>query len=167
MNFPISFLEYCEALELRLTSLRKEVLYILWCVKKPLKAYEILDNLLKIKPNSKPTTVYRTLDFFVESAAVHKIESIQSYTLCCEPEKHLSSEVLMVCNNCHQVIELYDDTLRNLVVKLADNHHFQLKLDAIELKGTCQQCFYQCKINASTSLIGSIDSCSSPSVAIS
>lgn len=140
MNFPIPFLQYCAALELRLTSLRKEVLYILWCAKKPLKAYELLDDLLKIKPNSKPTTVYRTLVFFVESALVHKIESIQSYTLCCEPEKHWSSEVLMVCNDCHQVIELYDETLRRLVAGLADEHRFQLKQDAIELKGTCKQC---------------------------
>ncbi len=140
MSFPITFLHYCAALELRLTSLRKEVLYILWCAQKPLKAYEILDDLLKTKPNSKPTTVYRALDFFVESASVHKIESIQSYTLCCEPEKHLSSEVLMVCNACHQVIELYDDTLRSLVASLAKTHDFQLKLDAIELKGLCKEC---------------------------
>ena len=142
MNFPIPFLQYCAALELRLTSLRKEVLYILWCAKKPLKAYELLDNLLKIKPNSKPTTVYRTLVFFVESALVHKIESIQSYTLCCEPEKHQSSEILMVCNDCRQVIELHDEKLQSLVAALANEHQFQLKQDAIELKGTCNQCLY-------------------------
>lgn len=140
MNYPTSFVDYCANLDLKLTSLRKEVLYILWCAQKPLKAYETLTNLLTIKPNSKPTTVYRTLDFFVTSGLVHKIESIQSYTLCCEPDKHLPSEVLMVCNNCHKVTEIYDARIRNLVAKLASTHHFQLKQDAIELKGLCQQC---------------------------
>lgn len=140
MSYPISFLQYCATLELKLTSLRKEVLYILWCAKRPLKAYEILDDLLKIKSNSTPPTVYRALIFFLESGTVHKIESIQSYTLCCEPEKHLSSEVLMVCNECHQVIEVYDVAVRNIVIKLAKEHSFQLKQDAIELKGLCTKC---------------------------
>lgn len=140
MSYSASFLQYCTALKLKLTSIRKEVLYILWCTQKPLKAYEILDNLLKINPNSKPPTVYRALMFFVSSGIVHKIESIQSYTLCNEPQKHLPSEVLMVCNVCHQVIEVYDEHIRHLVSQLASNNHFQLKQDAIELKGICQHC---------------------------
>ncbi len=140
MNFPADFLEYGASLELKLTSLRKEVLYILWQAKKPLKAYEILDDLLKIKQHAKPPTVYRALEYFVVNGAVHKIESIQSYTLCGEPEKHLSSEVLMVCNDCHHVIEIYDPALRSVVVKLSHTHHFKLYQDAIELKGVCQQC---------------------------
>ena len=64
MNYPVLFTQYCSTLELKLTSLRKEVLYILWCAKKPLKAYEILDDLLKTKSNSTPPTVYRALLFF-------------------------------------------------------------------------------------------------------
>lgn len=140
MNYPFSFIQYCATLELKLTSLRKEILYILWCAQKPLKAYEILDSLLKIKSNSTPPTVYRTLIFFLASGTVHKIESIQSYTLCCEPEKHLSSELLMVCNGCHKVVEVYDASVRSLIAKLAETHLFQLKQDAIELKGTCQNC---------------------------
>ena len=139
-------MHYYLALDLKLTSLRKEVLYILWRAQRPLKAYEILDNLIINKPNSKPTTVYRTLDFFVSTGLVHKIESIQSYTLCCEPEKHLPSEVLMVCNDCHHVTEVYDAEIRRLVSKLTDTHHFQLKQDAIELKGVCQPC----QLNPST-----------------
>ena len=140
MNYPIEFIHYCASLELKLTSLRKDVLYILWCAKKPLKAYEVLDELLKIKSNSTPPTVYRALIFFLASGAVHKIESIQSYTLCCEPEKHLSSELLMVCNDCHQVVEVYDAVVRQLVLTLAAAHSFQLKQDAIELKGICKRC---------------------------
>jgi len=140
MNYPTNFVQYCSTLGVKLSSLRKEVLYILWCAKKPLKAYEILDNLLLTKSNSKPPTVYRSLVFLSSHGIVHKIESIQSYTLCREPEKHLFSEVLMVCNHCHQVIEVYDAMMQALVTQIAANNHFKLGQDTIELKGLCMAC---------------------------
>jgi Fur family zinc uptake transcriptional regulator len=127
-------------MELKITSLRKSVLFILWNTEKPLKAYEILDNLLEIKKNARPPTVYRVLDYFVDYGVIHKIESIQSYTLCREPEKHYSSEVLMVCNDCHQVNELYDGAMHALVQKLSQENHFQLGKSAIELRGICEKC---------------------------
>lgn len=140
MNYPDNFVEYCTTLGLKLTSLRKAILYILWAAAKPLKAYEILNHLLHTKPNSTPPTVYRILEFLASHGIVHKIESIQSYTLCCEPEKQLFSEVLMVCNGCHQVIEVYDAQVQSLVKQLAERSHFTLGHDAIELKGMCRQC---------------------------
>ncbi|MCP0913724.1 MULTISPECIES: Fur family transcriptional regulator [Legionella] len=140
MSYPVSFLEYCTLLNLRLTSMRKEILYILWQAKKPLKAYEILEALLKINPNAKPPTVYRALLFFVTQNMVHKIESIQSYTLCSEPEKNLFSEVLMVCNSCHEVVETYDAMMQALVLNIAAKNDFKLKQHVIELKGVCHKC---------------------------
>lgn len=139
-GFPAEFIQYCAALGLKLTSLRKEVFYVLWCANKPLKAYEILNSLLKTKSNSTPPSVYRALEFFETKGLVHKIESIQSYTLCREPQKQLPSEMLLVCGDCHQVIEIHDKTVCDLFVHLAQANHFQLRQDAIELKGTCHQC---------------------------
>ncbi|MDP1604107.1 MAG: transcriptional repressor [Legionella sp.] len=140
MIYPVPFNDYCASIESRLTSLRKSILYILWHTEKPLKAYEILNALLQIKENSQPSTVYRVLDYFVNSGVVHKIESIQSYTLCREPRKHLPSEVLMVCSKCHHVRELYDTNMRALVQKLSCENFFHLGEDAIELKGLCATC---------------------------
>lgn len=140
MNYPTIFISYCEGLNLKLTSLRKEILYILWCAKKPIKAYDILSNLIKTKSNATPPTVYRSLDFFVTSNILHKIESIQSYTLCCEPVKNLSAEILMVCNNCHNVVETYNTNIHKLLTEISKQNSFQLNQDAIELKGTCQTC---------------------------
>ncbi|WP_051555269.1 transcriptional repressor [Legionella fairfieldensis] len=141
MTYPASFLDYCASINLKLTSVRKGVLFILWCAEKPLKAYEILDHLVQIKQNSKPPTIYRVLDYFVDYGVVHKIESIQSYTLCHEPAKHRPSEILMVCSNCYQVSELYDDAIHNLLEKLSQASEFHLGKDAIELKGICSQCY--------------------------
>ncbi len=140
MIYPTLFLNYCATIGIKLTSLRKSVLFILWCAAKPLKAYEILDNLLKTKQNAKPPTVYRVLDYFVEYGVVHKIESIQSYTLCHEPEKQNPSEVLMVCNGCHRVSEFYDKTMHDLVQKLSLENQFRLGQGAIELRGVCAEC---------------------------
>lgn len=140
MIYPTAFLDYCVLMESRLTSLRKCTLYILWLLEKPLKAYEIVDELKNIQVNAKPTTVYRVLDYFVACGMVHKIESIQSYTLCRTPKKQLPSELLMVCNSCHSVHEVYDKEVRTLVQKLALQNFFYLGQDAIELKGLCKIC---------------------------
>ncbi len=140
MHYAASFIDFSAKLGLRLTSLRKEVLYILWEAGKPLKAYEILESLSKVKLNSQPPSVYRALDFFVLKGIVHKIESIQSYTLCCEPLKQLSCEVLMVCNQCHQVIEVHDPQVQDVVLNLTKIKKFSLNQDIIELKGTCEAC---------------------------
>lgn len=140
MIYPPLFIEYCTSLSLKLTSLRKAILYILWSSTGPLKAYQILDNLLKIKPNAKPPTVYRALLFFISGGLVHKVESIQSYALCCEPAKRLQLDLLMVCNHCHQVIEVYDSTVGELVTLIAQKNAFKLSQGTIELNGVCQGC---------------------------
>lgn len=141
MNFPDAFTTYYTGLGLsKITSLRKEILYLLWCAKKPLKAYEILHQLLVTKLNATPPAVYRTLDYFVTHGVLHKIDSIQSYALCSTPSKQLSFEVLMVCDVCHHVIELYDETLHALVLTLSERQQFRLHQDIIELRGVCQGC---------------------------
>jgi Fur family zinc uptake transcriptional regulator len=140
MVYPPPFLDYCATLGLKFTSLRKSVLFVLWNSERPLKAYEIVDKLLPVYQNVKPPTVYRVLEYFLDRAMVHKIESIQSYTLCCEPEKQNFLEVLMVCNRCHQVNEVYNLSIQVLVQKLSEEQHFQLGQGAIELRGLCEKC---------------------------
>jgi Fur family zinc uptake transcriptional regulator len=140
MLYPSTFIDFCATLDVKLTTLRKEVLYVLWCEIKPLKAYEILERLLKTKSNATPPTVYRVLLFFVACGLVHKIESIQSYTICREAKKQLPLEVLMVCGRCYQVLEMFDEAVGNLLARLAMVHDFSLRQDAIELKGTCRSC---------------------------
>ena len=134
------FQHYFDHLEVKITSVRKEVLQILWSADGPLKAYEILTRLIKKKPNATPPTVYRSLDFLLSAGIAHKIESIQSYTLCCAPQNKFSSEVLMVCHACHRVVEMYDDVLRNMIYNLAQHHAFKLHKHAIELQGLCGAC---------------------------
>lgn len=140
MNYPSSFIDYCIHLGLRFTSLRKNVLYLLWRQGKPLKAYEILEQLKGVQLNAKPTTIYRVLDYFVSCKLVHKIDSIQSYMLCHSPEQHFPMEVLMVCNHCHRAQESYEAELHDLIIRLAKKNHFHSDTNVIEVKGICEQC---------------------------
>jgi Fur family zinc uptake transcriptional regulator len=140
MIYPVSFLIYCSVIGLKLTSLRKTVLFILWEDRRPLKAYEILEKLSVLKENSTAPSIYRALDYFLHYGVVHKIESIQSYTLCESPDKQLPSEVLMLCSQCNGVKEVYSEDIRTWVQRLAKENQFCLGQAPIELKGVCKSC---------------------------
>ncbi len=139
--YPASFVSYYQSLSLRLTSFRKAVLFALWTSQKPLKAYDILQSLIPSCSNATATSVYRALDFFMMSGLLHKIESIQAYTLCLSPAVCHSTEILMVCRRCHQVTEQHDEGVRVLLSELAANSSFRLDENAIEIKGICESCF--------------------------
>ncbi|MFC3908098.1 Fur family transcriptional regulator [Legionella dresdenensis] len=138
--YPAEFIAFCKLLDYRLTSLRKRILYILWSSDKPLKAYQILSQLHLTQENSKPPTVYRVLDYLVECKLIHKIESIQSYVLCRKPDEHPVSEILLVCNACHRILEACDKHIHNLLKQLGLNNNFNIEKNAIELKGYCNHC---------------------------
>ena len=50
--------------------------------KKPLSAYEILKELAS-EGISAPTTIYRALNKLVSNGLIHKIESLNAWTVCC------------------------------------------------------------------------------------
>jgi len=141
MKYPPLFIDYFKKLPIRLTSMRKAVLYVLWSANKPLKAYDLVELLGVMQHTVTPATVYRTLDFFISHGLLHKIESIQSYTLCSALEKKWPQELIMVCQLCHQIIEVCDVDFRTLLTRLTDQFAFILNQDSIELHGLCRKCY--------------------------
>lgn len=140
MAYPVEFVEFCLVVHGKMTALRKEVLFILWRSKKPLKAYEILNVLHTVQPHAKPTSVYRVLDFLVASGLVHKIDFLQAYALCTDIDSHASSEIMLVCHVCHRVLEIFDALIHRQLFDLAKFNHFTWEEGMIELKGLCQDC---------------------------
>ena len=140
MGYPESFIEYFKQFPVTLTSLRKAVLFSLWEAKRPLKDYDILDYLNRIKPTMTAATVYRALDFFMNVGLIHKIESMQAYTLCSAPQSNYSLEILMVCDHCYKVTEVYEPSLRESLIQITNHASFQVSQDVIELKGLCLDC---------------------------
>ena len=49
---------------------------------KPLSAYEILEELAS-QGITAPTTIYRALNKLVSNGLIHKIESLNAWTVCC------------------------------------------------------------------------------------
>lgn len=130
-----------------LTSLRKDVLKIIESAKSPLKAYDILDILSKKRPNAKPPTVYRVLDFLVRQHVVHKVNSNHTYVICqsntvnSDCEKHgKSMDLILVCENCHQCLEITNSVASLVLNQLIKEKEFAISERCIELKGICNTC---------------------------
>ena len=68
----------CAAHGSRLTPQRRRVLEILCAHRKPMGAYEILEQLGSGAKGVKPPTVYRALDFLQAMGLVHRLASLRS-----------------------------------------------------------------------------------------
>ena len=68
---------------------------------KPLSAYEILEELAS-QGITAPTTIYRALNKLVSNGLIHKIESLNAWTVCCgnHDDKVPIFEIHGQCNNC-------------------------------------------------------------------
>ena len=127
-----------------LTALRADILDVLIQQPKPLKAYDILAEIRKIRKNAEPATVYRVLDFLIAQGALHQLSSQHTFMLCdltdATDAEHHHQHLLMLCEDCHDVVEVANPVMQALLDEIAAEHNFSVAMDAIELTGICQQC---------------------------
>lgn len=135
--------ELCEERKLRLTPLRRRVLEVVWSSHKPIGAYDILGVLAEERGSAAPPTVYRALDFLLENGMIHRIESLNAFVGCIDPDhppsKHHSGQFL-ICRNCGRVAEIADADLEAAVVHAASRLGFVVERQTIEVLGTCPPC---------------------------
>ena len=129
----------CAARNERFTSLRKTVLELVWSSHKPIKAYDLLAQLANYHERPAPPTVYRTLDFLREAGLVHKIQSLNAYVGCAEPEREHQGQFL-ICEGCGTVAELDDESITSRIDFNAKKIGFKVSDETIEVTGLCQQC---------------------------
>jgi Fur family transcriptional regulator, zinc uptake regulator len=130
----------CNERGIRLTRLRRRVLELVWSSHEPVKAYDILDMIRGDDFSSAPPTVYRALDFLQAEGMVHKIESLNAYVGCAQPDnKHISQ--FLICHSCGSVAEMEDAEVRNLLAETAKQLGFHVDYEIIEIKGLCSACF--------------------------
>lgn len=123
----------------RFTPVRQRVLELVWRSHQPIGAYELLAMLVKDGFNSAPPTVYRALEFLSEQGLLHKLDSINAYVGCCNPDTPHQGHFLL-CQVCHLAQELENQYI-NLALKLsADEHGFEIRRHTIEIVGICQGC---------------------------
>ena len=95
----------CRERGLRLTALRERVLRLIADAERPVKAYELLELMREGHGPAAPPTVYRALDFLLESGFIHKLESINAFVGCHHPRVQHSVPFL-ICDHCHATVEL-------------------------------------------------------------
>ena len=129
----------CDESGIRLTPLRQQVLELVWQSHEPVQAYDVLDKLKQAHSPSAPPTVYRALDFLQEHGLVHKIESLNAYIGCGNPEDSHSGQ-FFICRCCGAVAELDDADISKLIQKKASQMGFKINGEMVEINGHCQEC---------------------------
>lgn len=131
--------DYCSRNKQRYTEPRKQVLSVIARSKKPIKAYEILNKLKLILYDPKPPTIYRAIEFWLKHNFIHRIESLNAYSVCNESHLHKGSQFL-ICNDCGRVIESHLSNLPKIIKETSLKNSFQPDSWNIEINGKCGLC---------------------------
>ncbi|MSO54365.1 MAG: transcriptional repressor [Rhodospirillales bacterium] len=123
----------------RLTELRRKVLALVWSSHRPIGAYAILDALKRQHEAAAPPTVYRALDFLMEQGLVHRIQSLNAYIGCSDPE-HAHHGVFLICRACGNALEIEDRTLDTAIRRAAGRRRFAIEQRSVEAIGLCPAC---------------------------
>ena len=131
--------QFCFNNKHRLTEPRFIVLKIISLSNKPLKAYEILDELGKIIKNPKPPTAYRAIEFWHKHNFIHRIESLNAYSICKADHLHKGSQFL-ICYDCGKVIESHFCEIPEIIKENLENNTFTASAWNLEINGVCNDC---------------------------
>jgi len=131
----------CHARGLRLTPIRAYVLGLIARADRPLKAYDLLDQVREGggPGAAAPPTVYRALDFLLANGFIHKLESVNAFTACCHPTFPHSAPFL-ICDQCHDAIELEDVDIGAQLAARALAVGFAPRSQTLEVRGVCARC---------------------------
>lgn len=106
----------------------------------PLTAYAILDR-LRDKGIRAPLQVYRALEKLTAAGEVHRLDSMNAYLACAQPDCHAGDTVAFaICDRCGQVEEFEDVGLRERLRRHFDSTGFKARRGTIELHGDCAAC---------------------------
>ena len=105
---------------------------------RPLGAYVLL-NKLREHGLKAPLQIYRALDRLIELRVVHRLESLNAWTTCCDAT-HSSAPVFVICDDCGNVEEHIDTGLNLNLEKISKRSGFVAEKPIIEIHGRCEEC---------------------------
>ena len=85
----------------------EELYRVLRAAASPMTAYEILDA-VRSKGISAPTTVYRALSRLMRAGLAHRLESMNAYVACAEPEQRHDMAIFAICLDCGRTDEMLE-----------------------------------------------------------
>jgi Fur family transcriptional regulator, zinc uptake regulator len=143
VHAPGSFVQaveaVCDSRGLKLTPMRRRVLELIAVAGKPVKAYELLDQLRPEVARAAPTQVYRALDFLMEHGFIHKLESINAFTGCHHPDQQ-HTVPFFICERCGHATEFCDSRVSSMLIAHAQALGFTPHAQTLEVHGLCAQC---------------------------
>ena len=131
--------DVCRERGVRLTPLRRRVLELVWGSHRAVKAYDLLAALGDSVGAAKPPTVYRALEFLMAQGLVHRIDSLNAFVGCPQPD-HGHSAQFLICGDCGEVSEMNAASIDRAVADQAAESGFALSRSIIELHGECPRC---------------------------
>jgi Fur family zinc uptake transcriptional regulator len=129
----------CAQRGLRLTPIREQVLGLIAAHRKPIKAYDLLEQMKAEVGANAPPTVYRALDFLLEHGFIHKLSSINAFVACHHPSIEHSVPFL-ICDGCQSAIELEDESIADDLNRKANALGFTTRAQILEVHGLCKAC---------------------------
>ena len=129
----------CSRHRVRLTPLRRRVLELVWASHEAVKAYELLPLLNDGGPAANPPTVYRALEFLQQHGLIHRIESLNAYVGCPNPQESHTAQ-LLICEQCGLVDEISLGVLEKTINREADKRAFLVRRQTVEVQGVCSAC---------------------------
>ena len=121
-----------------LTKNQALVLGALSAASQPLGAYALLEQ-LRDQGFKAPLQVYRALDQLIELKLVHRLESLNAWTVCCG-DHHRDTPVFAICDDCGSVTEHFDKELSSGITSLSQRSGFVPDRSIIEIHGQCDKC---------------------------
>ncbi|MGH8444156.1 MAG: Fur family transcriptional regulator [Solimonas sp.] len=130
----------CSERGLRFTPMRREVYAMLLTQKKPISAYQLLELMQQQQSRRlAPLTVYRALDFLVDSGLIHKLETRHTFIACDHPQEEHQS-LYLLCTDCGNSEEVPTDSLLRLINSEASRRRFVPSRPVLEVEGLCSDC---------------------------
>lgn len=136
----------CREQGAKLTQLRKQVLLLIWQSHKPLGAYTLIDMLADSEQRRvAPPTVYRALEFLLALGLIHRINSLNAYVGCTNPQSHqnsaqTSTNYFFICTQCSNSQEIIKYSLANNINHACEEVDFLPQQQWLEVTGLCKQC---------------------------
>jgi Fur family transcriptional regulator, zinc uptake regulator len=131
--------ELCARRGARLTRLRRRVLELVWQGHAAVKAYDLLAALHRRGGAAKPPTVYRALDFLMAHGLVHRLESLNAYIGCPQPDAPHDGQFL-ICAACGHVSEFEAPAIQSAIEIQAADLGFAVEQRTVEVRGVCRGC---------------------------
>ena len=105
---------------------------------KPVGAYDLLDQ-LKGHGLKAPLQIYRALESLIELKIVHRLESLNAWTTCCDAD-HDSAPIFEICDDCGDVKEHIDSDLNRRIENISKKSGFTAEKPIVEIHGRCGDC---------------------------